>query len=140
MSQTAKSLNVSQSIEYPVDAKEKWNPQQAQILFERGKTYQIEIVDVIQWDDNGIREIDPIEGFDRWYLSLFRFVRRYRVAPLFMLIGAIGKNSKHFFPISQSPLKYTATETGDFFCFANDAPFAYGNNKGRLTLKVTRLA
>ena len=139
MSQTAQPLDIDQSIEYPVDAKEKWNPKPAQILFEEGNTYRIEIVHMKQWDDGSVPQIPPTKGFNKWYLSPFWFVRRYRAAPWFMLIGAIGQNSQHLFPINQSPLDYTATATGEFFCFANDAPFAYRNNEGRLTLRVTRL-
>ena len=140
MTQTAQPLNIGQSKEYSANAKEKWNPKSAQVLLEEGKAYRVEILDVVQWDDNGIHAIPPTEGFNKWYLSPFWFLRRYQAAPWFMLIGAIGQNSKHFFPINQSPLNYTATATGDFFCFANDAPFAYGNNKGSLTLRITRLS
>lgn len=120
-----------------VSAEHKWNP--ARILFEEGSTYRLEILWVPHWKDGCIDDIDPTQGFTRWYLSPFRWSRRYPSAPWFVLIGAVGYSAKHFFPINQSPLEYTAMATGEFACFVNDSLFAYGNNEGTLDLKITRL-
>jgi hypothetical protein len=89
--------------------------------------------------DPKIQDIKPIQGYYLWYLTLFAELRRFPQANWFALIGAIGKDRNTFFPIGQTPMKYTPTTTGEFLCFANDAPFAYGNNSGQLTLQITRL-
>ncbi|MEM7772290.1 MAG: hypothetical protein AAF327_17475 [Cyanobacteria bacterium P01_A01_bin.37] len=134
MAQSAQALNSEETKILAVSAKERWNP--SQILLEKGVTYQITITEIPHWEDGGITPIDPTEGFMRWYLIPFEGLRRYPAAKWFVLIGSVGRNKQHFFPISQSPLSYTATATGEFFCFANDVWIAYDNNKGSLGLEI----
>lgn len=137
MSQSIPPLAANHSKILTISAQLQWNP--SQILLEAGQAYRFEMLHVTRWKDGGIDQIDPTQGFTRWYLSPFNWLRRYPQANWFVLIGAIGENPSTFFPINQPVMEYTATATGEFRCFANDAPFAYGNNVGTLTLKVTHL-
>ena len=134
MSPNTQPLKPNESKTLSVSAREQWNS--SHILFEKDIEYGLEIIKVHRWDDNGIKNIEPMEGFTRWYLP--PFLRRYPAADWFVLVGAVGRTRKHFFVINQKPLLYTPKVTGEFFCFANDSWFAYGNNVGSLELKITR--
>ncbi|MBC6441315.1 MAG: DUF2235 domain-containing protein [Rhodospirillales bacterium] len=74
--------------------------------------------------------------------------KRYEKAPWFCLMGAIanaGDESLHeVFKIgtaTELAIPYNETHrAGYLYCFANDAWHFYGNNRGKVTLKVTRTA
>ncbi len=137
MSNAPFPITVANPQKFTVFAKPTWN--RSQILVEAGQTYRLEILQVTQWQDAWIQNIDPTQGYRLWYLAPLAGLRRFPQANWFALIGAIGKDRNTFFPIDQTPMKYIPTTTGEFLCFANDAPFAYGNNSGQLTLQITRL-
>lgn len=53
------------------------------------------------------------------------------------LVGAIDR-AEHFRIGRQC--NYQPQQDGEFSCYANDAWFKYGNNRGRLTVSVQRIA
>jgi hypothetical protein len=104
------------------------------IALERGARYDLAVIEIEEWQDGHV----PCDanGHDIWYLRLARFKRRVPEANWLALMGSIDGEEPFLIGMHQS---YTATRSGQLVCFANDAGFAYGNNKGWLRLKVKRL-
>jgi hypothetical protein len=104
------------------------------VELEKGGAYQFVVVEVDGWQDGHV----PCDaaGHDIWYLRLFRFKRRVPDANWLALIGTIDGEDPFVIGMRAD---YTPSRTGQLICFANDAGFAYGNNKGTVKLKVTRL-
>ena len=75
------------------------------------------------------------EGYERSYLKPVSCLRRVRDAPWFCLIGAIDKDLATAFRIGVG-VTLPAPRAGRLFAFANDAPFAYGNNRGCIDLTI----
>lgn len=75
----------------------------------------------------------------------FRFSRRHHDWPWFCLVDAIGNGRvekekivpHESFRIGTGPVTYTPLESGYFYAYANDAWGFYGNNRGRVRLKIT---
>jgi hypothetical protein len=105
---------------------------------EAGVSYAIQVSEVKGWRDAGIAA-NPSEGHDAGRLALFRFLKRYRKANWFVLIGQIGKKKKRRFVMGGGLESFTAPRDGRLFVFANDAPGFYWNNHGTLKLTVVRL-
>ena len=104
------------------------------ILLEQGLMYRMAVIEIEGWQDGHV----PCDagGHDIWYLKLARFKRRVPEANWLALIGSIGGEEPFVIGMRMT---YTATRSGQLVCFANDASFAYGNNKGWLKLQVTRM-
>ena len=104
------------------------------IALEQGVMYRMTVIEIEGWQDGHV----PCDagGHDIWYLKLARFKRRVPEANWLALMGSI--NGEEPFLIGMRTT-YTATRDGQLVCFANDAGFAYGNNKGWLKLQVTRV-
>ena len=106
------------------------------VILEEGERYKFEVVNVELWKDGRI--ITNPEGFSRWWLKPFEKFRRYPEAALLTLVGGVTNVLRHWFQIVQKATQVASAE-GEFFCFANDVGFRYGNNKGQLLLKITHL-
>ena len=79
----------------------------------------------------------PLQCPLRPFLRL-RKVRGERVN-FFTLIGTVGKSYQFAFRIGMGLPVFVPETSGELYCFANDAPFAYGNNKGCMKLSVIAL-
>lgn len=100
------------------------------IRLEKGKKYYFKTSG--KWQDS--EKLPPCDGdgFDRWYLYPVFYLRTYKTAPWFCLIGEVdgelirmGKEGS-----------FTAPKSGMLGCFANDAPKHRDNNIGHICLKV----
>jgi hypothetical protein len=69
------------------------------------------------------------------FLRLFEWARRMPHEHWFALIGAINSDQRTAFLIGSSRI-YRATMSGELTCYANDVPWAYGNNTGSVELDV----
>lgn len=78
----------------------------------------------------------------------FNGTRRVESLPWFALVGAIanggnptddGTPEPHEIIPIKAGCQYTPKKSGYLYCFANDAWHFYGNNRGSVTLTVTRL-
>ncbi|NML48346.1 DUF2235 domain-containing protein [Ramlibacter sp. G-1-2-2] len=76
----------------------------------------------------------------------FRFTRRHENMPWFCLVGAIANGGgvdakQHLAPHESFAIgdgcTYTPRKSGYFYAYANDAWNCYGNNRGRVNLRVT---
>lgn len=111
-----------------IRARERWNDTGIDLV--AGATYRL--VATGRWRDWFI-DTDA-DGFTRWYLRPFR--RRVPGERWFKLIGCVGQDESRCFAIGKAST-LVAPASGRLYCFANDAPSAYWNNEGELTLTVT---
>jgi hypothetical protein len=80
-----------------------------------------------------------------FFQSLAAWALRCKRAKWFQLIGAVGKGDDFLIPIGKH-LRWTFDGNGcgpapyELFLFANDAYFAYYNNKGTIGVTITRVA
>lgn len=121
------------------------------ILFEAGVDYRIEVIETDQykWRDGDIEQLDG-EGWDRGDISWglkelpIRAMEPFRRVTLrgvnwFTLCGTIGENDDKAFIIGNQ-VDYQAESSGQFCAFANDLKGYYGNNRGKLKIRVTRMS
>lgn len=82
------------------------------------------------------------EGYSKGYLKPFEACRRMPKAQWFSLIGCYGKDPRNCFDLgyimARQGGRYTATQSGELYCFANDMPCMYFNNHGFVELNVRR--
>ena len=123
-----------------VCARHPWNSSGLKLV--AGGQYRFEVTNVSDWRDFFIKST-PGEGHlkFRWLFNIppIRWLRQFKGSDWFTLIGSIDKKKDSFFFIGNR-LDYVPDLTGELFTFANDAPWFYWNNHGRLRLTVTRLS
>lgn len=118
-----------------IRARDPWNA--TGLTLEAGGTYHCTAAG--QWRDWKI--LTDADGFDSpgAYMRLFERLRRVRDQPWFRLIGSIDRDMSTAVAIG-SDGTLTPETTGELICFANDVPRTYWNNRGEVTLTVTRTA
>ena len=97
-----------------------------------GVTYRIRPLPNQVWTDGWIT-CGP-DGYEKWYLFPFRRWRRHSEASWFALVGMVGDEPP--FEIGSGTV-ITPAKDAELFCFANDLPFMYWNNRGAITVTVT---
>jgi hypothetical protein len=120
-----------------IDAARYWN--HTGTVADAGQRYTITAAPDGEWFDWRIPS--GADGYTRWFLTPFLPFLRVRKgangsARFFSLIATIGESTEHAFVIGhhytfQSPI------SGEIICFANDLPWAYGNNKGFLEVSIS---
>lgn len=125
-----RSLRPNEQWEGRIEARPYTN--HTNLLFEAGGTYELTADGT--WYDKTI-ECGP-DGHDEPKLRNFRFLRRSRPNLSFALMGDVGRQR---FLIG-SCATVTIEKNGELTCFANDAPFTYGNNSGRVSLRIKRVS
>jgi hypothetical protein len=126
----------------PVVAREKWN--WTGVHVEPGEHYTIAAAG--RWTDLTI-DTDA-EGFltdaaPKLTQGLMRKHEKNRRMPAerwFCLVGCVGERGTPFRIGAGLDWPVPAGASGILLCFANDVPYAYWNNRGALTLTVTRTA
>jgi hypothetical protein len=123
-------------IRMDVLADTEWN-ELPHIYLEAGNTYRFEVAGAPEdWIDGEVTETNGADGYELPALRPFKRLARFPDAGWFALIGAIDRTE--LFRIG-SGCEHTPQRSGDFSCFANDAWFKYGNNRGVLRLDVRRV-
>ena len=126
-----------------IEAKALWND--TGITLRKGRNYRFEVSGT--WTDWLIRcdAAGPVSSIGRALMSPTRGLLRYPPekdagATYFTLIGTIGRTATADLPphafVIRDGVSIVAPATGTLHVFANDAPFAYGNNCGALLLEV----
>ena len=119
-----------------IASQQKWNHTGFQL--EQGVTYRFTAQG--QWIDWYIPHGPDGDGSgSHFLLRLFERWRRRPKDNWFALIGAIGEDESTTFLIGSSLPRFKAPRSGELTCFANDVPWAYGNNKGSVSLTVERI-
>jgi hypothetical protein len=120
-----------------VFAHAEWNDA-PHLFLERGAQYRFTVVDgPVDWIDGGVTNTNGADGYELPALKPFKHLARVPTAEWYSLIGAIDR--AELFRIG-SGRDYTPQRDGELACFANDAWFKYGNNRGRVVVSVERLA
>ena len=106
----------------------------------QGVTCRIDVPPGQEWTDWYVR-CRP-EGRTTWFQGLFRRWLRVaaegeRRAEFFTLVGTVGRSLRHAFLIGAGPRTFVPPVDGNLVCFANDVPWAYWNNRGKITIHVT---
>jgi hypothetical protein len=145
-SAVAKALAVGESASFPVRAADRYNWSRVQL--KKGATYQFDAAGGQTWMDGGM--VCGPEGWRSedlpWYkediVGWFESSRRCSNANWFELVGSLGDEGDSFFRIGAggAERQYRAPRTADLYAFANDLKSKYGNNEGKLTVTVTRIA
>jgi len=132
-------MKIGETKDAIVHSIEFWN--HTNIELKKGNTYSISVDPKDQkWTDGKwIKEVCNAEGFSHRILDIFSFLKRYKSAKWFCLIGCIDKSPEDFFKIGIIKENYTPTKTGILNCFANDAKGHYKNNSGSISIKVKRI-
>ena len=119
-----------------VFADTEWN-EFPQLFLEQGARYRFAVVGAAQdWVDGEVTQTNGADGYELAALKPFKHLARVPDAGWFALIGAVDR--AELFPI-RSGCDYAPRQSGEFACFANDAWFKYGNNRGQLELSVQRV-
>jgi len=119
-----------------VFARNEWNDT-PQVFLERDALYRFEVLGApVDWIDGDIRDTNGADGYEHPALTPFKHLSRLPSARWFQLVGAIDRTE--LFPMGRV-VEHRPRQDGEFGCFANDAPFKYGNNRGRLSLSIQRL-
>lgn len=122
-------INECQSIS--ITSRDYWN--NTGIILQEGFTYDFKAEGI--WTDWFIQ--CNADGFSKWYRGLLGRYKRSKHDNWFALMGCINK--ENIFLIGTEKKEFMAPMTGELFCFANDISWAYRNNKGSLTLTITRI-
>ena len=119
-----------------VFAREEWNDT-PQVYLEANGLYRFEVVgDPIEWVDGEVRDTNGADGYELAALKSFKHLARLPSARWLQLVGAVDRSE--LFAMGRV-CDHRPRSSGEFGCFANDAPFKYENNRGRLALSVRRL-
>ena len=116
-----------------INSEDKWNDTGFKLV--AGRRYRFTATG--RWTD-WFKECDA-DGFSNFLMSLSNWSKRVRSAPWFRLIGAVDKDLDE--PIILGTRgEFIAPRSGTLWAFANDAGFAYGNNKGCVELTIEEIA
>lgn len=132
-------MKIGETLETVISSKDFWN--NTKIQLDQNCTYTIFADPKDQkWTDGKVfKQVCTAEGFSHPLLDLFSFLKRYRKAKWFCLIGCINEHPKTFFKIGVLNENYTPKKSGILYCFANDAKKFYKNNSGSITIKIKRI-
>lgn len=137
-------LDVGQSHPCTVLAEEKFN--WSGVTLTSGAKYTFSVPEDQRWEDASIKcgpagwKSEDLPWYKEGIVKLLENLRRLEDANWFALIGALDDEDDDLFLIGDSTEPYTATREADLYLFANDMPSRYGNNKGFLTVTITRKA
>ncbi len=140
-----KPLKKGQSIEVPVMAHQYHN--RTGILLEKDVSYSFKVKPNQVWKDGGIectsdgwtRDKIDVAWIKELAVKTMEPFKREPEANWFALIGAVSASDDEIFKISSKTVRYTPEKSDEFCPFANDLKRMYGNNSGKLIVKVTRL-
>jgi hypothetical protein len=93
----------------------------------RGHTYAFSASG--RWTDWFIES--DADGYERFWLKPFVSRKLMPREKWFALIGVVDKDMATAFKMGTAKV-WTATASGKLWCFANDDPTRYGNNKGTI--------
>jgi hypothetical protein len=134
---TARLAVGAQPVRLEVFADAEWN-EAPHVFLERGAQYRFTVVEgPHDWIDGDVTNTNGADGYEMPALKPFKHLARVPGTEWYSLIGAVDR--AELFRIG-SGCDYTPRRDGELACFANDAWFKYGNNRGRLAVSVERLA
>jgi hypothetical protein len=143
----AKPLKIGETQTIQVYANLQYN--RSGVLLEKGAKYIFNVPPNQKWvdasiacDEKGWDRDTQALGLKEIFIRLSEGKRRYPSAKWFELIGAIGANDDHLFPVTTYLFgnnDFVPTLDGELYLFANDLNRMYGNNRGFITVKISRV-
>ncbi len=141
---TFPTLDVNDSISVKVVADRKYNWSGIQV--EQGAKYRFEADGI--WFDASIEcdaagwETETLGWVKEPIVRMFEDNRRCPDANWFELIGAYGDNDNDLFRLGSAVngIECKAEKTAPLWLFANDLTYKYGNNRGDISVTITRVA
>ncbi len=115
-----------------VFSEKKWNDTGIDLV--KGKKYRYSANG--EWIDLSIRT--DADGFTKWYMAVMNWSKRNPGSNWFRLMGAVDKIDEYTIEMGKEGV-FVAPESGRLWAYANDAPFAYGNNCGSVELLVEEI-
>ena len=115
-----------------VAAAELWNSSKFHVR--KGCGIRIRVKPDSKWVDWFIKS-GP-EGYDRFWLRPFKWTARVPDADWFTLVCCIDRDLSSAFIVGPEIDCYIPSRDGELYFFANDAPFAYWNNKGHVEVEI----
>jgi len=112
-----------------VHARRRWND--SGVVVEAGQRYRISVAPTETWKDWFVTS-GP-DGYTKCILKPLEFMRRASNAPWFALMASVNRSEPIF--VGQE-CEFEADGSGRLEFFANDLPFMYWNNSGRITVSV----
>lgn len=112
-----------------VASREKWNRTGIELV--AGQRYHYAAIGT--WHDASIL-CDANGWTDVWRYGYVEWAKRCLAANWFQLVGSVGKASPMI--VLGTGGEFVAPASGELYCFANDAEWAYGNNEGAIELTV----
>ena len=97
-------------------------------------SYKIMVINQLDIADAFIKTDSA--GYDRLWMIPFKFLLRYPKAKWFTLIGSINKRDD--FEIGLSRV-IEVKNPGTLFCYFNDVPGFYFNNKGQAVISIDQV-
>ena len=113
-----------------INSRLKWNDTRIDVV--EGLTYHYEADG--RWTDWS-RECNA-DGYCDTRLDLLSFLKRCRSAKWFQLVAAVDRKASQTIVLGRSG-QFIAPASGHLWAYANDAAFAYWNNKGTVALTIT---
>jgi hypothetical protein len=128
-------LKSGESKSFVVEAAKFWNP--SGIALKAGSTYDVRVEGDQTWTDWYV-----VAGPDGYTLEALRpwdYWKRVPSQNWFKLTGTISRDEKSPIPIGKALTNFSPNTSGELVCFANDIPWMYWNNRGSISVKVTRV-
>ena len=126
-------MKVGEAVTVPIQARTRWN--RTGLILESGAEYHFEASGV--WYDWGYRCSADGYSTPSWLHGLFERFRRAPEERWFALIGTVERRRRMRFRIGRHAT-LRPEHSGELCCFANDLVWMYWNNRGEVTLRVTR--
>ncbi len=138
--------NIGDTYTFPVYAEDPYN--WSGVALKEGHKYRFDIPGEQKWDDGGIScgcegwQSEELPLYKESVVKHFEQERRVPEANWFELIGSLGDEDDHLFRIGSGGTanEYSAEQDAELYLFANDLKKKYGNNKGNLSVSITRVA
>lgn len=119
-----------------IAANELWS--RTRIHLTKGQTYSFRVPQQDRWRDAQIE--CSADGYFRWYIAPFGWMRRVPRAEWFALIGIVEPHTADPIIIGSCLSNFSPAHSGELICFANDVRWMYWNNSGVIKLTVRRIA
>lgn len=109
-------------------------------------SYRFEIAGDQKWQDAGIScgpqgwTSEQLPWYKEKFIKHFEDARRVPEANWFELIGSLDDDEDYFRIGDGRNLEYRAPRDAELYAFANDLKSKYGNNRGQLSVTVTRVS
>ncbi len=129
---------------FPVYAESRYS--WSGVRLRKGHGYRFTIPGDQQWQDAGIScgpegwTSEQLPWYKEKFVQHFEDDRRVPDANWFELIGSLDDNEEYFRIGSGQGFEYIAPRDAELYAFANDLKSKYGNNRGQLSVTITRMS